>query len=176
MIRWNAINLNSEEKIKQCINLKEQGNEQEVDNVEISIFDELIRRDNDEILINSIYDVMTVAAYYAARAEQMEECVEFEMRKLDENVAKNFDQMFSLLCQVAKKLLNVELKSDLKPCPFCGGRADCSDNEYGDDTVECQKCGASVYASGEGKDGARERWNCRYDESENKTQGILILE
>lgn len=55
-----------------------------------------------------------------------------------------------------------ELEEKLKRCPFCGGKARYSEDEYGHDVAECQNCGANVLAHS--IEEAIEKWNARFDE------------
>lgn len=56
--------------------------------------------------------------------------------------------------------------SELKPCPFCGGKSECITNyEYGKARgafCSCKKCGITqkIYAS---RQGAIKAWNRRYE-------------
>ena len=38
------------------------------------------------------------------------------------------------------------MNEELKPCPFCGGRAELIDTTDGEFYVECRKCGISTRA------------------------------
>ena len=61
--------------------------------------------------------------------------------------------------------------TDLKPCPFCGGKAHLSyfgrdDPRYDNSETEiyCGRCKASICRSGNCKDKVTELWNRRVEE------------
>ncbi len=61
---------------------------------------------------------------------------------------------------------------ELKPCPFCGGKADYDNNESGLEWVYCTECGAtgeSFWMSIDVTDQAIKAWNNRQN---NDTQDI----
>lgn len=61
------------------------------------------------------------------------------------------------------------MMSEIKPCPFCGGRAEYwEDNQYQDrHVIECQNCG-TTRRSEYGYDSVLQDWNCRYDAKGNR--------
>ena len=61
----------------------------------------------------------------------------------------------------------MEKKTELKPCPFCGGKARCAIGFMGVNFFKCNKCGATVSFDNEyynnHKNEAIKAWNRRTD-------------
>lgn len=73
--------------------------------------------------------------------------------------------------------MKVKATHNLKPCPFCGGRAEMQEayhsmlsNEY---FVKCKRCKAESGRYYKGTYGAAKAWNRRFDnESNNQRQNV----
>ena len=83
-----------------------------------------------------------------------------------QTVLESEGAMDQLLVRMAKKI--DALMSGLKPCPFCGGRAELDPSFLGSDWgVSCVECGGGFSFStygGINHDEAKEAWNKRFAE------------
>jgi len=52
----------------------------------------------------------------------------------------------------------------LKPCPFCGGKAEYDNNDRGAEWIYCTECGATSSMKRIGTNEAIEAWNKRIEE------------
>lgn len=59
-------------------------------------------------------------------------------------------------------------KTELKPCPFCGGKAHYY-YERGNDSIVCEECGAKLtyFDFGDPNDELVKQWNARHIEDDN---------
>jgi len=60
---------------------------------------------------------------------------------------------------------------ELKPCPFCGSRADAEERGL-HTTIDCRGCGASIYADTDEK--AAQAWNRRATDSDTEFRRLVL--
>lgn len=104
------IKIDAQKKLLRYEELRKEGLEDQADQAIQSIYEDLIRRDDEELQCNDLYDLAAIAAYSRERARQLLALLEREMNKMPDEERKAFDAAVTWLRIGAMQFLEVELE------------------------------------------------------------------